>query len=390
MAEIAALPWNGLTCASLFAGAGGSSLGWRLAGFKMLYANEFVPIAQESYKANASPSTFVDGTDVREVKPHEMLRRCGLGVGELDALDGSPPCFAAGTLILTKRGLLPIENVRSGDVVVTHKGRWRLVRDVTKRKSPTIRVRGHGHPGITTTAEHPFYVRKATLQPKRSLAAPEWRAAGDCAPIKRKTSYFWGMRRTYDACAIPEICRSDARSALVEMSEAVFWLAGLWLGDGWLRTGKVHVGGTRRGEVLICAAKDEAAQVRDRVAASGFRFSEAEMRTTIRFTICHAGLADWLWEDFGRGAAGKTVPYWAFGMPEPWRQAMFDGYVFADGTIPREGAVRTTSISWHLTLGMAMIARSLGKASGIRSHENIRPDHRIEGRRVNAAGMTYA
>lgn len=45
MTEIAAIPWNGLTVASTFSGCGGSCLGYRMAGFKVLWANEFVPAA---------------------------------------------------------------------------------------------------------------------------------------------------------------------------------------------------------------------------------------------------------------------------------------------------------------------------------------------------------
>ena len=35
MAEIEALPWNGYTVASTFSGAGGSCLGYRMAGYKV-------------------------------------------------------------------------------------------------------------------------------------------------------------------------------------------------------------------------------------------------------------------------------------------------------------------------------------------------------------------
>jgi C-5 cytosine-specific DNA methylase len=49
MIEVAALPWNGFKVASTFSGCGGSCLGYRMAGFKVVWANEFVPAAQESY-----------------------------------------------------------------------------------------------------------------------------------------------------------------------------------------------------------------------------------------------------------------------------------------------------------------------------------------------------
>lgn len=89
LAEVADLPWNGLTVASLFAGGGGSSTGYRMAGYRVAYANEFVPSAAETYRANAAPHTIVDTTDVREVPGSRILAAAG---GSLDVLDGSPPC----------------------------------------------------------------------------------------------------------------------------------------------------------------------------------------------------------------------------------------------------------------------------------------------------------
>jgi DNA (cytosine-5)-methyltransferase 1 len=97
MAEVTAVPWNGLTVASLFAGAGGSSTGYRMAGYRVLWASEFVPAAQESYRINMRPGTVLDCRDVREVQPGEVLAAAGLARGELDVLDGSPPCQAFST-----------------------------------------------------------------------------------------------------------------------------------------------------------------------------------------------------------------------------------------------------------------------------------------------------
>src|SRR5688500_2528948 len=43
MDEIRAVPWNGLTVVSTFSGCGGSCLGYRMAGYRVVWANEFVP-----------------------------------------------------------------------------------------------------------------------------------------------------------------------------------------------------------------------------------------------------------------------------------------------------------------------------------------------------------
>lgn len=97
MEEIRSLPWNGFTAASTFSGCGGSSTGYRMAGFKILWASEFIDAARDSYKANAAPYTIVDGRDIREVQPEDILKATGLNPGELDLFDGSPPCASFST-----------------------------------------------------------------------------------------------------------------------------------------------------------------------------------------------------------------------------------------------------------------------------------------------------
>lgn len=97
MAEIRAIPWNGLTVASTFSGCGGSSLGYRLAGYRVVYASEFVEAARDTYRANAAPYTHLDPRDIRTVTAESFLKTIGMARGELDLLDGSPPCASFST-----------------------------------------------------------------------------------------------------------------------------------------------------------------------------------------------------------------------------------------------------------------------------------------------------
>ena len=85
------------TVVSTFAGGGGSSTGYRLAGGKVLLINEFVPEAVKTYSENF-PDTPIDNRDIRDIT------RSGKGqegvfewlkeykIKEFDILDGSPPC----------------------------------------------------------------------------------------------------------------------------------------------------------------------------------------------------------------------------------------------------------------------------------------------------------
>ena len=78
---------------SCFAGGGGSSTGYRLAGANILLINEFVEEAISTYQANF-PDTKVLVDDIKKYSSDDFLEMAGIKVGELDLLDGSPPCSA--------------------------------------------------------------------------------------------------------------------------------------------------------------------------------------------------------------------------------------------------------------------------------------------------------
>jgi len=102
--EIAALPASGFVAASLFAGCGGSCLGLRMAGFRVGWANEFVAHAQDSYRANMEAGGVLDPRDVRAVQPAEVLAALKMEPGDLDLLNGSPPCRSFSLVGKRERG----------------------------------------------------------------------------------------------------------------------------------------------------------------------------------------------------------------------------------------------------------------------------------------------
>jgi DNA (cytosine-5)-methyltransferase 1 len=98
MVEVRSMRPNGLKVASLFSGAGGSSLGYRMAGYRVVFASEFVDAARATYLANF-PRTPVDARDVRELTAPDLLRAGNVEPGQLDVLDGSPPCAGFSELV---------------------------------------------------------------------------------------------------------------------------------------------------------------------------------------------------------------------------------------------------------------------------------------------------
>jgi len=90
------VPLNGLKVVSTFSGCGGSCLGFRMAGFNVIWANEFIPAAAEVYRLNHA-DTILDTRDIRKVQPQDILNATGLKPGELDVFNGSPPCASFST-----------------------------------------------------------------------------------------------------------------------------------------------------------------------------------------------------------------------------------------------------------------------------------------------------
>ncbi len=81
------------TVVSTFAGGGGSSTGYRLAGGKVIAINEFVDEAIKTYSTNFPDTKIISG-DIKKIKGQDFLEIANLKKGELDILDGSPPCSA--------------------------------------------------------------------------------------------------------------------------------------------------------------------------------------------------------------------------------------------------------------------------------------------------------
>ena len=74
---------------SFFAGGGGSSCGYKLAGGDMICVNEFQQVHADTYSANW-PDTPVIVDDIKNVTGKTIREK--IGDVEIDILDGSPPC----------------------------------------------------------------------------------------------------------------------------------------------------------------------------------------------------------------------------------------------------------------------------------------------------------
>lgn len=76
---------------SLFCGAGGCSLGFKNAGYDVIYASDFNSAAIKTYQQNF-PETLSEVQDIRTQDFKELMKNLSIQSGELDILIGGPPC----------------------------------------------------------------------------------------------------------------------------------------------------------------------------------------------------------------------------------------------------------------------------------------------------------
>ena len=413
-----------------FCGAGGSSQGAEEAGGRLTLGLNHWRRAIDTHATNF-PHADHDCADVSVCDPRYYPTS--------DLLIASPECFPAGTLVLTEAGLRPIEDVQLGERVLTHKGRWRPVTATMRRLADTVLAAGEGHSGLETTVEHPFWARpsarrwnQADRQYRRVLGEAAWTPARELAADGRR----WATPIEFGPG--PWVPPVGGRG--VEFRKEFWWLVGRWLGDGCVRLRPYQPSGQRRDRRPyraapapcvhcgrparphrryahlvslwcgpICKAAEENARnvthakgsevqivcghheadgleallgyalpAGPRAQVGELRWHRRTQRTGVVFSCAHNGLVEWLVEHFGRYAHGKRLPAWALAMPTPWRRALLDGYISADGSVGR--CTRITSVSKALALGVRLLACSLGHTAGLQARP-VRAG-RIEGRAV--------
>jgi DNA (cytosine-5)-methyltransferase 1 len=340
----------------LFAGVGGFRLGLERSGWEVVWANQWEPATKAQPAFDCYAARFATGEhvnqDIATILDQAESGRRAIPIHEL--LVGGFPCFAAGTMVLTATGHRPIEEVAVGDLVLTHRGRWRPVTALMSRvASGTLVLRGQGIPDVVTTDEHPFWARCRGQR-------PEWTPA---------------IRITPDTY-VSQVFPTEHLAAPVDMdrSDDFYWLVGRYLVDGWRSASR------GKGRVIICASHAEADDLEARIRRV-YPCTRVPDRTVVKFHITSGELYRWL-DDFGHGAAGKRIPGWLLQVSRDHARSILEGYASGDGS-PWQRGWKSTTVSRALGLGIALLAqRAYGVVASMHK-QPMPPQTVIEGREVN-------
>jgi|JI10StandDraft_1071094.scaffolds.fasta_scaffold107803_3 DNA (cytosine-5)-methyltransferase 1 len=390
------------TVISTFAGGGGSSTGYMMAGFRELLAVEWDDNAVQTLRLNYPHLDIYHG-DIAKLSVEEILQRTGLQPGQLDVFDGSPPCFPAGFQVLTLCGKIPIEFCTAGMSVLTHAGRFRKVSHMFERQYAgelyTVELK-YGRKPITCTAEHQVYARQRIVKTRDNATrknGTKYKAYTEPAWIAAKDLQIGDVLLEPHASGIPDLelpkvitkqrinMEGESGKELSEMrllerdcqidwkSAEMAWLLGFYLAEGHVRghNPTLDANGACRREVIFSIADRETVDLVDKLNVAGFhavaqKHSQGSSRVTVSdidlWTLC---------QSVGKYADRKFIPVAFLCMPAEWQVEFLDGYFAGDGCITSSKRIssqkrKATTVSWGIATGIAkMIARAHGLVASI-------------------------
>ena len=287
--------------------------------------------------------------------------------GDIDIIQHSSPCFVAGTLVLTSKGYKPIEDIRVGDLVLTHKNRWRGVLRTGSKLSPTYML--HGNVSIETTANHPFY--SADISRSRSLSEDglSHKHLVDVGKWTRADNMSKKQWATINRIPDEEVPTFNEEI----LNEDFCYFIGRYLGDGWCS----HTNNA----VYLCGSHEELDEVYDCFYSITDRLSVSKGETGVKVYSYWKDLHNWLLDNFGIDAENKHLPNWVYSLDDNLREAILLGYLDSDGCV-RNKNYSFNTISKKLAYGVRLLAESLGYTTSI-YYQDRGDQCVIQGRVVN-------
>jgi Fe-S cluster assembly protein SufB len=231
-----------------------------------------------------------------------------------------------------------IKDVEVGEFVLTHKGRWRAVREKQVRRHRgdmlAIEFEGERYRQLSVTPGHPFLVGRRDevdgpitqhwleahqLHAGDLLAVPIIQEAG-VAPQTELTSEV-SVGRGRHAAVLED--------TTVKLSTSTAWLIGAYLAEGTVSANESYV--------VFDSHTDEVREreqvrvaMRESFGLEPWEYIYGDRKgVSLRYSSIRA--ARWFIDQFGRLTANKKLPDWIFGLPAEQRAAVVAGFYAGEG-----------------------------------------------------------
>lgn len=291
-----------------------------------------------------------------------------------DWLIGGSPCFEAGTLVYTDKGYVPIEHLKIGDKVLTHKNRFRAVTAIGSKISNTINLKACGMFPTVVTPNHPYYTREqiSVINPKtrgkiKSLSEPIWKAVGEFSP---NISHV-GLNQI------------SIEENPYNLSKEDCWILGRYVADGRCRISKrKNRKNSYQYQLILSIGSGKIQEFKDRIKLHHFS-CYPHTKSVYRCVFSSMQMCRFIKErEFGENALTKVIPPTILNLPKELLKEFLEGYFSGDGCKIEHG-ITCTTVSKKLALSLQMAIVKVYNMSANISMPKIKPFRIIEGRKVS-------
>lgn len=292
---------------------------------------------------------------VTDIDVVQMVEKHGVP----DFMFGGSPCFAAGTKVLTAVGYKNIEDVKVGDMVLTHQNRYRRVLKIGNHEDDVYRFHAQGFVDVICTSNHPFYARRKNFEhciktdgkpsKKLSLGEPEWVRADELS------------QKYYIANNVE--CQQDENELNITEEEA--WVVGRYIADGHTRKDLRYDGshnGTRHWQVILSIGNNKVEQFLKHFSKLHYS-SYAHEESVHRVVFSSKKLVEIVESECGIGSLNKHFGEKLIRLPKELLEIVLKGYLEGDGYYcEKKRFYKITTVSKMLPITIQrVIAKLYGK-----------------------------
>lgn len=312
-------------------------------------------------------------------------------------------CVAENTWINTSCGGKIAKDICIGDLVLTHKNRFRPVTNImpTKSKDDIWKVKvGTRMTNLYITGNHPVltnlgWVKVEELDVDKHLIAVngdlEYEPQNYVIDLKMFTDYKYVINNNTICKAIENTSEKSKKrntsseyvtyysspKEFVEIDESMAWALGVWFAEGSISvSNKKEPNGIR----ITVNDKDEewVAEEWFRIMSDRFNLKGNIYKSEVKRNDknnswlnvnLNSRVIGSLFNSFGKGAKEKTLPEWLLNLPKEKLQKFLDGILLGDGSKKKSGANRLTLSNPKLLLQVYNIGLKLGHEMSLQMQE---------------------
>lgn len=296
-------------------------------------------------------------------KPFHMNFANGARImGRIPQHDGKgvKGCEKSDGPVLTSKGIKRADEIIVGDLVMNHENRWVPVTGVFPDVNDCYRVEGAGSFPMEVSCDHRFFGADnlGTVKTKRDFSDGLYFA--DVEHLI-EDQFYWASPTSFPFVEPVYPSFSSKSKSYNYESEEFWWLAGLYVADGYVRgNGKTEISAIN----WISHPRNQGRKKLIRNLESlgcNYRITKRSHSSADQIEVTSSKIATWAADQFGRTALTKSLPAFMFTLPEGFRTSFLDGYLAGDGYWNDDKSRwEVSSASKNLAISIQLLAQSLG------------------------------